>query len=406
MIADVTADLALLAEEKEEQTLAPSVEPARPSPVGAIIRWGALVVLFALTLELTCRIEDWIRFRTPIFSPFTSQMDLLVRDADGVHGQPNARYQKWVMNALGTRGPAASLSKHHGTTRVVVIGASETFGLYESPGKEYPRQLEDSLNHALASRPPCSSSDTQRFEVLNAALPGMSLPTIDEDVRNRVTRFGADVIVLYPTPAQYLDDQPPRAATADSSARAVEPSLMKALHPRIASRLREQIKTALPDFLKTWMRRRATEQYVRTHPAGWRFSSIPADRLAQYGADLRHLIGTIRSSGAVAVVATHANLFMQPAANNRDLLLAWERFYPRAPGAVIVAFDSAARAVTLRAAADSSVATVDLATRLSASPRAAFSDFSHFTDEGAAIVAGALAPSILSIAESRTACGS
>jgi len=100
LIADVTADLALLAEEKEEQTLAPSVGPARPSPVGAIIRWGALVVLFALTLELTCRIEDWIRFRTPIFSPFTSQMDLLVRDADGVHGQPNARYQKWVMNAL------------------------------------------------------------------------------------------------------------------------------------------------------------------------------------------------------------------------------------------------------------------------------------------------------------------
>jgi hypothetical protein len=401
----VTANLALLTEE-EEQTLAPPVDSARHSALGASIRWSALVILFVLTLELTCRIEDWIRFRTPPFSPIASQTDLLVRDADGVHGRPNARFQKWAMNALGTRGPAASLSKAPGTTRVVVVGASETFGLYESPGKEYPRQLEDSLNHALASRPECSPSGTRRYEVLNAAMPGMSLPTIDEDVRNRVRRFGADVVIVYPTPAQYLEDQPPRAATPDSSGRAAEPPLAWALHPRITHRLREQIKTALPEFLKTWMRRRETEQYVRANPPGWRFSSIPADRLAQYGADLRHLVGTIRSTGAVAVVATHANVFMQPGGIDRDLLLAWERFYPRAPGAIIVAFDSAARAETLRAAADSSVATVDLATRLSASPRAAFSDFSHFSDEGAAIVAGTLASSILSIAESRTACGS
>lgn len=401
----MTADLALLTEE-EEQTLGPPVDSARYSAVGASIRWSALGILFVLTLELTCRIEDWIRFRTPPFSPIASQTDLLIRDADGVHGRPNARFQKWAMNDLGTRGPAASLSKAPGTTRIVVVGASETFGLYESPGKEYPRQLEDSLNHALASRPACASSDTRRYEVLNAALPGMSLPTIDEDVRNRVRRFSPDVIVVYPTPAQYLEDQPPRAATPDSSGRAAEPPLAWVLHPRIAHRLREQIKTALPDFLKTWMRRRETEQYVRAHPPGWRFSSIPADRLAQYGADLRHLLGTIRSTGAVAVVATHANVFMQPGGMNRDLLLAWERFYPRAPGAMIVAFDSAARAETLRAAADSSVAAVDLATRLSSSPRAAFSDFSHFSDEGAAVVASTLAPSILSIADSRTTCGS
>lgn len=401
----MTADLALLTEE-EEQTLAPSVDTARQSTLGASIRWGALGMLFLLTLELTCRVEDWIRFRTPLFSPIGSQTDLLVRDADGVHGRPNVRFQKWAMNALGTRGPAASLVKEPGTTRVVVVGASETFGLYESPGKEYPRQLEDSLNHGLASRTACSASGTRRYEVLNAALPGMSLPTIDEDVRNRVRRFGADVIVVYPTPAQYLEDEPPRAAAPDSSGHVAEPSLAQALRPRIVHRLREQIKTALPDLVKTWMRRRETEQYVHAHPAGWRFSSVPADRLAQYGADLRHLIGTIRSTGAVPVVATHANVFMQRGRSDRDLLLAWERFYPRAPGAVIVAFDSAARAETLRAAADSSVATVDLATRLSASPRAAFSDFSHFSDEGAAIVAGTLAPSILSKAESRMACGS
>jgi hypothetical protein len=307
------------------------------------------------------------------------------------------------MNALGTRGPDVPLVKPRGTLRVVVIGASETFGLYESPGKEYPRQLEDTLNSRLA-RDACASSPARRVEVLNAALPGMSLPTIEQDVRNRIRRFGADVVVLYPTPVQYLDDDSPRPTPPDSAAGAGDRSAVQMLHPRIANRLRDELKNSLPEFVKTWMRQRETDAYVRSKPRGWRFASVPTDRLSQYDADLRRLIGTIRSIGAVPIVATHANAFMQRGFRNGDLLLAWERFYPRAPGRIIVAFDSVARTVTLRAAADSSAATVDLATRLATGAAPMFSDFSHFTDYGAAIVADALAPAILTSVHARTAC--
>jgi hypothetical protein len=401
----VSAELALLPQEESAVGQTAAADRSPGSATSTTVRWIGLLGLFALTAEITCRIEDWIRFRTPVFSPITSQADLLVRNEDGVHGRPNARFQKWVMNALGTRGPDVSLEKPPRTVRVVVVGASEAFGLSESPGKEFPRQLEDTLNRWLASRA-CGAPPPPRFEVLNAALPGMSLPTIEQDVRNRVRRFGADFIVLYPTPAQYLNDNPPRAARPDSSASQPELSARQALRPRILKRVRDQVKAILPEFVKTWMRRRETEAYVRSKPPEWRFTAVPSDRLAQYGADLRTLIGTIRSTGAEPIVATHANAFMQPGFNNRHLLLAWERFYPRAPGPVIIAFDSAARRVTLDAALDSAAPVVDIAGRVSASSESLFSDFSHFTDHGAAMIAEALAPTLLSVAESHGVCGS
>ena len=394
----------IVLESIEEQGVADTAGEDRPrARPTASLRWGVLIVVFLVVLELTCRIEDWVRFGTPFFTPITSQGDLLVRDREGMHGRPNVRFQKWVMNGLGTRGPAATLAKAPGSIRVVVVGASETFGLTESPGLEYPRQLEDSLARWLANR--CRATGIRRLEVLNAALPGMSLPTIDQDVRNRIRRFGADVILLYPTPAQYLDEEPPHAALPDTADAAPGLSFSRAWYPRIVARVRNEVKTILPDVLLTWLRRRETSAYIGARPAGWRFTSPPSDRLAQYDADLRGFIGTVRSLGATPVIATHANLFMRPGVRDPHMLAAWEKFYPRAPAAVIVAFDSAARESTLRAASDSAVNVADVAPRLAGIVTVPFSDFAHFTDSGAAIVASALTPAVLKASGVGDSCG-
>src|SRR3954469_2044454 len=325
-----------------ESVQAPSVERYRaPAPVrgdGIVDRGRAvalrvvagvgLTLLFCLTMEPPCRVEDWLRFGMPLLTPITSQADLMIRDADGIHGRPNARYQKWEMNALGTRGPAATLVKSDSTVRVVLVGASETFGLYEAPGKEFARQLEDSLNSVLRARR-CA---VRRFEVLNAALPGMSLPTIEQDVRNRVRRFGAEVMLPYPPPAQYPVEEPPQPAAPDSSGSGSVSSWRRALHPRIVDRLRSQLKELMPDRIASWLRRRDTQAHLRNRPAGWRFTTPPADRLEFYEADLRKLIGTIRAARATPVLMTHANRFMHPGEVDRGMLVAWEKFYPRAPG--------------------------------------------------------------------------
>src|SRR5207248_2712713 len=134
---------------------------------------------------------------------------------------------------------------------------------------------------------------------------------------------------LYPTPVQYLDDDPPQAATPRPSP---ELSTLRAFYPRVMSRVRSQTKALLPDLAKTWLRRRETESYLREKPAGWRFTSVPADRLQRYDRDLREFIGTVRAMGAQPVIATHANAFMRAGFVDPDLLASWEKFYPRATG--------------------------------------------------------------------------
>lgn len=362
----------------------------------AVLRVVGLTLVFCLVLEATCRIEDWIRYGTPPFTAIRTEDDLLVRDAAGEHGRANAQFQKWILNNLGMRGPDAPIQKPAGVLRVVTAGASETFGLYESPDEEFPRQLEDTLRRSITT----IACDTA-VEVLNAAIFGMSLPTVDQDLRTRVAPLRADIVVLYPTPVQYLSPDRPRPAPPDSAGPSPRLPRFAAFYPRAFGRLRDAIKQTTPAWLATILRRRLIAADARRAPANWRFTSIPADRLADYDEDLRHVIGTIRATGAVPVLMTHVNAFMDGTVDPVRLT-EWEHQYPRASGAALVAFDSAAALLTARAATDSGVALVDLAAlaaRRQFPPSAkAFGDYAHFTDIGSAAVAAAVAPAVLGAA--------
>src|SRR5665647_1479825 len=122
-----------------------------------------LFLVFAASFELSLRIQDWVRYRMPILSNVTNEADLVMRDSAGAHGRPSVRYRKWSMDSLGFRGPEVPVRPEPGTVRIIVAGASESFGLYESPGKEYPRELEDTLNARLAEGA-CAGRAPRRFE--------------------------------------------------------------------------------------------------------------------------------------------------------------------------------------------------------------------------------------------------
>ena len=360
----------------------------------------AIAAIFALVFELTCRVEDLVRYGTPLLSPYTSQSDLIVRDASGARGRPNGRFQKWVLNDLGTRGPAIPRHKTPGTLRVVTAGASETFGLYESNDREYPRQLEDSLRAAL---PGLACPDSLRYEqvqVVNPALPGMSLPTVALDLEHRIAALAPDFVAYYPTPPQYLGDEPPGVAPP-LPAPTAEHDTRRALHPRSAARLRNQLKTLLPGFVQTVLRRREIEKVVSAHPPGWRYTSVPAERLNLFERDLRRLVGTVRAIRATPVLVTSTHAFLGDDQASPDMLYAWERFTPRATGAVILAFDSSARSIMRDIARDSVIALADAGGTVRG--QAAFADFSHFTDAGAAAMAGLLARTIVAEVE-KTGC--
>jgi hypothetical protein len=355
------------------------------------MRGLAHVVLFLGVLELTCRVDDRIRFGTPIMSRILSAEDLREHDGVSVRGRPNARFQKWALNEFGMRGPSFKRERTPGLVRIVAVGASETFGLTESVGHEYPRQLEDSLNAVRARQPGLPA-----FEVLNASLPGMSLPTIEQDVRHRVRDLEPDVVLVYPSPSFYVDKDPPHPMTGTYASGELPAS--RAYYPRVIARLTNALRSLTPSFAMRWMRQREIDQAVAPEPQGWRFTTIPEERLRLFDHDLRTMIGTIREIGAVPMFATHANVFMNRDFSDEDLALSWERFYPRATAHTLIGFDSAARDVTLQVARDSGVVAVDVAGALArSSDERMFSDFVHFTDLGAAHVAATLRDPVLAV---------
>lgn len=387
----------------------PGESPDAPARTGAARRLAsrlALALILALSFELTVRVQDWVRFRMPMLSPVTSEEDLMVRDQFGAHGRPNARYRKWSEDSLGFRGVDVPVAKPAGTVRVVLTGASETFGLYESPNREFARALEDTLNAQLAAGA-CGGGSARHFEVLNDALPGMSLPTVAQEIQLRLGRFAPDVIVHYPSPAQFLEDRMPFATPRDTGAGAhdLPGRWRRALHPRSFDIVRDQLKKATPALLLTWLRRRSAEDETRGHAAGWRFTRVPPVRMAAFDSSLRALVGDIHALGAEPVLATHATAFERPRADSAAMLAAWQRFYPRATGQTIIRFDDSARATTLRAGADSSVLVADVAGAFAHADGANFADFVHFTDEGSARVAQVLAPAVLAAARRRHECG-
>ncbi len=378
--------------------IAPAASRGPVRTAGAVV--GTLLVILVV-MELTCRVEDWVMYRTPLMSRASSLADLVVRDSDGMHGRPNVAFQRWTMNSLGMRGPDASVAVPPNTIRVITAGASETFGQRESANREYPRQLEDSLR-AEALRGNCGTPAPQ-FEVLNAAFAGMSMPTIEQDIRTRLSRLHPDVVVIYPSPVQYVDDDPPVAAPRDTSHNlASTPNGW--MRPRVYARLRDQFKLLLPQRIQTMIRAGGLAAEVRSHPDSWRFQHVPRERLVQYEADLRTLIGSVRGIGAVPVIATHANIFMGQPVPDKDLLVTWQKFYPRATGPVLIAFDSLARDVTLRVGLDSGVVTVDAARQLATAPRDAFVDFVHFSDDGAARLATLLTGGVVEASRAAGKC--
>jgi lysophospholipase L1-like esterase len=296
------------------------------------------------------------------------------------------------------RGPDVSVVPDDNTLRVVVTGASETFGLYEPSDREYPRQLEDSLRARIQST--CDSGTPHRVEVVNAALPGMALPSLARHLDYAVRPLRPQVVVLYPSPGFYLNIRPPSAQVRAPSDTAL--SIANARKLRVGERLMSQLKALAPTPMLTAARRFMINRTMKKFPDGIKYEAIPPDRLKQFENDLRTTIGVARSLGAHVILMGHVNLTMEPDFDDEALLVSWENQLPRATGETIARFHAAARDIEERAAADSNVNFVDLPEAFAGRWDGSFADFVHFTESGASVVAGALTPPVL--AASR-ACG-
>jgi hypothetical protein len=345
-----------------------------------IVQSTVLAATVIAAVELTTRIDDWARFDVPISSNIVSLDGLITLDSVGMHARAGSQFRKFSINSLGFRGPEIDSTTLSSAALIVVSGASESFGLYESPGKEWPRQFEDSLA-GQCSRP---------VYVANAAFAGMALPTVMQDVQLRLAKLRPQVIVYYPTPMQYLEASPPVAAQPAATPIAEDAGFQF----RAVSRFRDAIKAVIPSLVLDWLRRRDIHS-TRQSANIVALQTVPGDRLDWYENGLRALVGTIRSIGAVPVLVVHQNRFAVKEGRDQEIWLrAWERFHPAFSGSAIVEFDRASALRTLKVGRDSSVVVVDPTETIARERPAPFADYAHFSDRGAAIIGAAVAGSV------------
>ena len=367
--------------------------PTRFRSVAATIaRVVALAAAAGVAFEVATRVDNTVRFGDDFFRPATSLDRLLVRDSLSMHGRSGARFQQFALNHEGMRGPEPRPVKQPDVLRVVVMGASETFGLYEKPGREYPRQLEDTLRISAACR-----ARFRDVEVINAASVGISLPRQVQDLERRIAGLHPDVVLFYPTPVQYLSPVP---NADDPWPPGLEPAAPVPLASAGLQRLASELRRAMPRYLKSFVWREQLRRLTAQQGPAALYASAPDSELSRFGSDLRQGLRAARDMGALPVVATHANAFLPNEPPNEDLLLSWQRFYPRATGRVLIEFDSLAAVMTERIAGEENAVVVPLRQAMYASAAPGdFADFSHFTDGGSSRVAHVVATTL-----ERTAC--
>jgi hypothetical protein len=346
------------------------------------LSWG---MVFLVVLEFCVRFEDLIKWDAPFFGPYSHEI-LWQPTAWGNGGRPNARFEKWKINSHGFRSGEIGQSKPTYKIRILVMGASETFGLYESPGHDFPELLDKDLNGIF---PNC-------YNVINTGFPGMSLPRMCQFFEKVVKTLQPDVVVVYPSPQFYLDMKVPSEKTF-ANFNFLERNEERKFEPRLKRKLKIVLKKILPPSLQTLIRRLIIE-YTRNQ-LGIReaWERPPPKRLAAFQRHLERLVQEIKAMGCQVILATHANRFGTCLDGvNVFHMYAWILYYPSVTPLGMLKMEESANDMIRKVAAKYRVSVADLADILSGRSEN-FADFSHFTDEGSRKVAEVLSKAIINL---------
>ena len=337
--------------------------------------WLVALVVCLTAGEIASRLDDELWNDVPFFANPDRESDLVLHDGDCVRGRPDGAYKKWKLNAFGFRGPKIDERPSAGVRRVMLLGASETFGLYESADHDIASELRLQL----------AKEGHGDVEIVNAAIAGLGLPTMTRTWERWASRAEPALVVVYPSTHFYLDDEPPRLLTP-----AADPDPMP--HPwrsRFAERVIDTVKSS--DLLKSIRLRLHLSRALAGKSDDWLFAEPPADRLANYVADLEALGDAIVARGSRPILVTHAFKHPSPpASSDRFELECFRIYFPRALPETFPAFDEAARLATIALGRRRGWPVIDAASELSGH-REWFADPVHFNDAGAAHYAEILA---------------
>jgi hypothetical protein len=332
--------------------------------VRSIVRACWIILLAAATFEAFARIDDWVRFGASPLARYDIE-EIFQTGELGKQGKPLAKFKKWKMNSLGFRGPEPSVD----ALTVLVHGASESFGIFESPGYEYPRLLEQELRKL-----------NPRYGVVNAAMPGMRFGR-DAYLLDAIRRTNAKLVVIYPTPLGYFGIAEgvcgnPKTRVMGQASRG--PLL------RAPAKLYDYLKRTLPSQVSDFFRLAHSAIQAGSSPLA---ASWGEDDKKAFEADLKCITDKVRQAGATPLLMTHATMFGAKFDRSYpEMLNAWQRFYPQLDRSGFGRIEMEANAL-IRSLGDShGFPVLDLAGGIEPGPKM-FADFVHFSDVGAQAVA-------------------
>lgn len=352
-------------------------------PVRRLVRLFASIALGLVTLEVTARVDDWLRFGADPIA-YYGPKNLVMTDSRGLScNRPNVRYEKWQHDARGYRiypGSAPGGAARHWAC----VGSSESYGLYEQPAGEWPALLGGYVS-------------ADGVVVDNASVVGISPFEIPWYLDQHVLGERPERVVLVISPFSFMYSMPTSGAAPDS-AHFADPARLARMSIARAPTLREQSRF-LPKAQRAiirrippeWTRRLAiatkTRKLAKLQRAGKRpavlLDAPPPEAVTAYVDLLARLERRLERHGVDMAVCTYPNaLSDEQTLAERDAMLDRTLWLPAYSPAGLRAIASSFAAATRAFCDTSGVALVDFEAAIPHDTED-FADSVHLTDVGA-----------------------
>lgn len=350
------------------------------------------IALFLLTLEVCARLDDKFTYGAPFLGSYDGK-DLIPYDSEGIrYNRPNSQFEKWKINHLGFRSEDLPEKKPSGVTRIVCMGASETFGSYEKEGVEWPAQL----GRILSLHP--------NLQVVNGAVVGTSLKQYKKYIEKYVVKIEPDVIIMFINPFDYASRDDVEGSRMEHKIEQrgglvrsmIFSSTELVLKVRFIPKIKQAIKKAIPpDILQRyqiWNLKRQLSALEKQRLNGKKpLDSVPEKCLNTFQNDLEYLLTYLLEKKIKVVLGTYPCLISKNNVKEYEVIfLDNRRFMVELSLDGMIDASPRFNQVIGRVASKFGVGLLDISSVVPKNGRY-FADNVHYTDEGARLVASKFA---------------
>jgi hypothetical protein len=343
--------------------------------------------LAAATFEIAARIDDWVRFGADPLDYYGSKNLRWVDDQGLPFNRPGVRFEKWRHDEHGFRIHPDRVAADAAPGGIVCLGTSESYGLHESPGQEWPAVLG-----ALVA--------DDGIRVINASVVGMSPFQFIPYFERYVAGQRPALVVLLISPFSFVQSMsggdPSAPADPQQVGRmrsACKPRLKE--YSRFLPKARASFMSHLPDrwaraFAIGRQRQKSVKQGTAPGGAAPSLDAPLREHLAAYRSLMDDLAGRLRACGAEVVFTTYPNsLRIDGSLSAAEGLAGRQRWLPAYSPVGLLAISRDFAAATREHCDSMGHHLVDLEAALPKDD-ATFADSVHLTDVGADLAAHAI----------------